>query len=134
MPEKWNIHPGKGTWLTCYVWDGFGEMRAYLVGKEPDFWGDTVACYLGCGWRFTGDGDLISRKLGELHFVNGEFGAGIFAHELQHFLTNWVVLLEWEKDLLKERFEEIAYLAGDLTREFWECFYKRFAVEPGEAK
>ena len=137
MAETWNIHPGKGTWVKCYVWDTPEEMRLYLDGKQDKGqWQKTEACYLGFDWTWeveeNGQTSFITRKLGELHFHNESMGAGIVAHEIQHFLTAWVVNMDWVKDLTGDRYwEPIAKLAGDLTREFWNGFYDRFEIKPG---
>jgi hypothetical protein len=111
-------------------------MRAHLDGeREKGRWQDTEACYLGFDWTLDvgkgGELSLDTRKLGELHFHRENIGAGIVAHEIQHFLTAWVVNMEWVKHLLDGKWEPIAKMAGELTREFWNEFYERFDVEPG---
>ena len=130
--EKWRIHPGHGTWLDCFVWETTEQMHDFVQQEREINWEKNYgACYLGKDWHFR-DGDLVTRKLGEIHLVNGKFGAGIFAHELQHFLTCFVKYMGWTRGIMKKHWEDIAHLAGDLTREFWEEFYKVFEVGPGE--
>lgn len=67
---------------------------------------------------------VINRIVGEINLVVNRFGAGIFAHELQHFLQSWYI--NTNMDLLGADWEPAAYLAGDLTRDFWVWFYKHF--------
>ena len=132
MPEfdspsaKWNIHPGNGTWLVCYVWDTLDDMKDFVGHKQPSWDRDYFACYLGNTWTYTNESKLKTRKLGELHFVNGEFGAGIFAHELQHFLVDWICKMGWKKSIFDKHWEDIAHLAGRLTTAFWNEYYERF--------
>jgi len=65
-------------------------------------------------------GKVQERTVGEIHLH--EFGAGIFAHELQHFIFHWCELKK--RNANGEDFEErIACLAGDLTVQFWNKFY-----------
>lgn len=60
---------------------------------------------------------IKTRIVGEIHLIKGYFGAGLFAHELMHFLTLWTSWKEY--DPLGKDWERVAYLAGDLTAQFW---------------
>ena len=124
---KFNIHPGKGTWLTCYFWDTLKEFRAKAAKRKLEEAADAHACYLGAHWRFV-DSDLKSRKLGELHFFLDAVGAGVVAHEIQHFISHWVSAMDW--DIGEKHFEDVAELAGNLTTEFWVAFYERYQNAP----
>jgi hypothetical protein len=68
---------------------------------------------------------ILTRIFGEINLVKGAFGAGIFAHELQHFLAQWYTINNW--DIIGKHWEKAAYLAGDLTTAFWNWFYKEVA-------
>jgi hypothetical protein len=60
-------------------------------------------------------------------------GAGYFAHELQHFMADYVSETE-PLDYVFDRpaNERVAFLAGELTNQFWVEFYKKFEEEkPG---
>lgn len=134
--QTWTIRPGQGSgaWLKCYVWDTVEAMRAYLETKrEKDRWHNTEACYLGFDWiqevEKGKEIELGTKKLGELHFHIENMGAGIVAHEIQHFLTAWVVNMEWLGNLLDGKWEPIAKMAGELTRQFWNEFYEVFETE-----
>ena len=39
--------------------------------------------------------------------------------------------MKWTRGLLKKYWEDIAYMAGDLTTEFWNNFYENFEEAPG---
>jgi len=121
---SWNLHPGEGTWVEVHVWLDVESMRDATEHRLQDGGREHLACFLGKPYRFRGD-DLITRKLGEIHLVRGEFGAGIVAHELQHFITQYSVRLNWDTDNVYGEWETIAYLAGDLTNQFWNGFYER---------
>lgn len=131
---KWNIHPGKGTWLVCYIWDTIKELRDIAASKEVETAWDAHACYIGADWaiRVLVDGEIVlkSRKLGELHFFLGATGAGVVAHEIQHFISHWVSVMDW--DVGEEHFEPVSRLVGELTTAFWIAFYARYTlVEEG---
>lgn len=125
-PVRWRIHPGKGTWIDCYVWDTLEEMREDAASKNLEEARDAHACYLGNEWVFKADSGLKSRKLGELHFFLDAIGAGVVAHEIQHFISHWVSVIGW--DVGEKHFETISLMAGELTAEFWGEFYDRFTL------
>ncbi len=67
---------------------------------------------------------------GEIHLVKAWIGAGYVAHEVQHFMLDWLL---WEmshgyksRSMTYQEFmnEKMAYLAGDITREIWNEYYK----------
>jgi hypothetical protein len=64
--------------------------------------------------------DVYNRLVSTLHFYQGGFGAGVVAHELQHFIQSWV-----EIGAVGEG-EAVCELAGRLTRDFWDWFYRHF--------
>lgn len=72
--------------------------------------------------RKTGKRNVVANTtVGQIHLVKGKFGAGIFAHELQHFLSWWSVVKEY--DLIGRDWERVSTLAGKLTSKFWKLFY-----------
>ncbi len=118
----------------CYVWDTIEELRGLAASKDVEKAWDAHACYIGEDWRIRvlvdGETLLISRKLGEMHFFIDALGAGVVAHELQHFISHWVNVMDW--DVGDKHFEPVSRLIGRLTREFWNEFYVRFKRVPGE--
>lgn len=116
---SWNLHPGEGRWISCHIWDNAEEMREATELGEPTYEG----CWVGNLW-YLRDDELITRKLGEIHLVDGCFGVGVVAHEIQHFLSCWQDFKGWE--IIGKNFEDIAYLAQKLTNDFWNRFYEVF--------
>jgi len=96
-------------YLHVYIWKTNEAMRL-----NYDFVGGYAAAY--CGVTFT------KRKFGEIHLVKDEFGGGIFAHELQHFVLHWL----HEYGLPDNNYdkEQICLMVGNMTNKFWTWFYK----------
>ncbi len=92
--------------LDVFIWSDVISMREFTLQQ-----GECLACYTE----------------GEIHLVEGEFGAGIFAHELQHFIQDWICTNELNP--MEDEWEDIAYLAGHLTSQFWNWFYDNFELE-----
>lgn len=111
--------------LPVLIFPSLEEMFAHgtRVGVENSE--KTRGLFVGLNHRVGVEDDdpaIISRSIGHICLVEGEFGAGIFAHELQHFLSNWADSACW--DVTGDNFEDIAYLAGDLTNDFWTKYYE----------
>ena len=70
------------------------------------------------------------RQHGEIHLWEKIIGAGYFAHELQHFMDDYSATTE-KHPLDSKADERMAWLAGQLTAEFWTKFYERFDVKAG---
>ncbi len=58
---------------------------------------------------------------GEIHLLKRMIGAGYVAHEIQHFLFDW--LLQFQS-ISGRHNEQLAYLAGETTKEFWNSYYE----------
>ena len=128
--KKWNLHPGNGTWIECYTWLDKESMHDATEKRLQDGGREHLACFLGIpAYTFRDDDTLVQRKLGEIHLVEGEFGAGIVAHELQHFIVQYTSRLGWDVMDANGEWETIAYLAGNLTAQFWNEFYQYSEVE-----
>jgi len=62
-------------------------------------------------------------------------GAGYFAHELQHFITDYLVRKDLFKPILEQdkRFSEtsemLSWICGDMTAQFWAEYYKLYPDE-----
>lgn len=75
----------------------------------------------------TGRTVVLTEVVGEMHFNIQEFDAGIFAHELQHFISRWSDVNLWNAGAQESKqWEKVSYLVGDLTNAFWSWFYRRF--------
>ena len=132
--KKFNIRPVRGTWITCYIWDNEEDMHEYTANKAQvpkDGREESIACFMRPGrLRFDKDNNLTTRKVGELHFVTDEFGAGVVAHEIQHFLSSWITWMGWGDGLLDEYCEPISDIAETLTKQFWNNFYEEQPRNP----
>ena len=126
--KKFNIRPGGGTWITCYIWDSPEDMHKYAANKlgvEIESEQNTQASYMHQDMMFYRNGDLKSRRLGELHFAKEHLGAGMFAHELQHFISHWVAEMGWGRKLMGKYCEPISDIAQTLTKQFWNNFCEK---------
>jgi hypothetical protein len=130
-PTKFKIPTFGDSYLSCNIWNTRDEMRAATNGKF-DIGGEHSACYIGTLWKITESG-IKTKCLGHLHFSTEDMGAGIVAHELQHFITNLIATYQEFREGFSldniDDIEEICLITGDLTREFWIEFYKRFEQE-----
>jgi hypothetical protein len=101
--------------LVVFIWPTLGSMRAYTKPKSGNHYG----YFINPRVRVVGE-HITPGDVGYIHLVEGRFGAGTFAHELQHFMNFWIPVREWE---LWDDDEKIAYLVGNLTNEFWVKYY-----------
>ncbi len=101
--------------LYVYIWDGLSSMNSF-TGLD----GNYKACYKAPTGN---DGKDVC---GTIHLVNGEFGGGLFAHELQHFIQAWIA--NNGMDPAGKDWETIPQLVGDLTNQFWVWFTDVFQV------
>ena len=124
---SFHIHPVINTWIKCYIWEDLEAMREYTKRYEGGEYGNRSGYFYAPSYRFNSDMRLINRKLGEIHLVDGHFGAGVVAHEIQHFVSTYQRNMNW--DVIGDEWEIVAYLCGDLNREFWEEYYKRNKAE-----
>ena len=126
---KFQIRISKISYVDCYIWDTVEQMRDATDHRFDDR--DYDACWLAgeAGWSYSECG-LTADYLGELHFSTEKIGAGIVAHELQHFICQWVdaEMGVREQFALGADDEEICLLAGNLTNQFWGEFYENFSV------
>lgn len=105
-------------------------LRKAWSKRKPRISGkDTLAFFHSNGLHVSPRGRVRERKIAEIHMCQRRFGAGIFAHELQHFMTFWYDSKRWKSG--DPYWERAAYLAGNLTKDFWTKYYKAF---PEEAK
>jgi hypothetical protein len=73
---------------------------------------------------------VINKVVSTIHLYIKGFGAGVFAHELQHFIQFWISL----GVISKEDEEAIPNLAMSLTSDFWNWFYDTFKEEKSGKK
>jgi len=99
-------------YLHVYIWKTNDAMRL-----NYDYEGGYAAAYCGLP-SINGN---IGNKFGEIHLVEGEFGGGIFAHELQHFIIDWMGAYNFKYK--GKQIEKICLMAGNMTNRFWTWFY-----------
>lgn len=109
--------------LRVVIWKRLKDLRAAAraASSEPArFWRNAAGAYVGV---------RAPRQFGEIHLWTKWMGAGYFAHELQHFMEDYRFCTE--KHPLDDRANErMAYLAGDLTAQFWTKYYEHFQETP----
>src|SRR4030067_3415784 len=116
-------------YLRIYVWNNLEGMSANVLTGDDPKWesGEYLACYIGMD-EFE---DEVTKEIffpkffGEIHLVLNKFGVGIIAHELTHFLLNWMRAFNITDD------EPLALVAGDMNKKFWNAFYKRYELVDG---
>ena len=103
--------------LRVFVWPDIESLQR-ATGYD-----DAGAC-----WKspeiVTRDDEIVTRLVGSLHFYNNGFGAGVFAHELQHFIQDWISI----GGIDDTDSEAVPTLTGNLTATFWSWFYDHFKV------
>jgi len=97
--------------VLVYVWRSVRGLK-----RNTNFKGDYVGAYVANPARRTRSG-----LFGEIHLVSNRVGAGYVAHEIQHFLYDWLM----EQKQNESTNEKLALLAGEFTRSFWIEYYKR---------
>lgn len=120
------LHVPKQHKLVVYMWGTLREMRQ-IIRKLPGAsynQKDTLAFFHAPNTEIGAGCVVRNRVVGEIHLVKGYFGAGIFAHELQHFISWWSDIKDYEP--LGKDWERIPTLVGKITTQFWKKYYKVF--------
>lgn len=110
--------------LIVYIWPTLKAMRGKLrklTGTKGE--SGTIAFFHAPRARIGPHNVVLNKVVGQIHLVKGRFGAGIFAHELQHFISWWSTIKNYE--LIGKDWERVPGLAGNLTSRFWNLFYKK---------
>jgi hypothetical protein len=106
--------------LAVYVWPTVARLRkAWRDSDHSDATG-TLAFWRSKRIRISARGSVVSELIGSIHLPLGKFGAGIFAHELQHFMDFWSSCVSGRDN------EYLPGIAGRMTSEFWRKYYKRW--------
>ena len=108
-------------YLHVYLWKDKQSMydATYL---DPPYGG----CYIGMSRMISVDTGLPKKeppKYGEIHIPMDRIGAGVWAHELMHFMLDWMDLFKLDP---LENAEPLCKMAGEITRKFWVKFYGVF--------
>ncbi|MGH9426027.1 MAG: hypothetical protein ACRD2L_06970 [Terriglobia bacterium] len=125
------LHVPRSHKLMVYIWPTLKAMRTRIKTLEGAARNQSHTFGFFHAPRtkiIKGRSVVVKRRVvGQIHLVKGRFGAGVFAHELQHFLSWWSWVKEY--DLIGKDWERVSYLAGNLTTKFWQLFYKRDEVK-----
>jgi hypothetical protein len=101
-------------WLDIYIWNSTEGLLNNTRFKNRDYLGAYVSCWNG---KKTG-------LFGEVHLVKDIIGGGYVAHELQHFIYDYML---WCPTNFSDRLnEKLAKLLGEITNLFWREFYDRY--------
>ena len=103
----------KDQWIQVYIWRTQKEYKKQLAELQYG----KCATYIHYGNR-----NKKHSEFGIMHFSHKYLGAGCFAHELQHFMFDWISTHLKEVNPRNE--EKLAQLADDITRLFWNNYYK----------
>jgi hypothetical protein len=104
-----------------FIWKRLKDLRKAAHGssvQSAHFWKNALGAYVG---------NRTKKQFGEIHLWLKMTGAGYWAHELQHFIMDYASGTEspfYVSD--PEANERMAWLAGELTAQFWTEFYKKF--------
>jgi len=130
----------KRCYLDVYIWMNLSSMQKNTDPGKDGYHG----CYISLPYVEYTDPDRVRKvfgpKYGEIHLVDGMYGAGTFAHELQHFILHWSYDNDMNLDPPDESGwipedsdqEKICILAGRLTTSFWGQFYELGLDKPEE--
>lgn len=110
--------------LKVFVWKNVKDLRQAAKQLDTSWnWNNAAGCYLATRGK---------NQFGQIHLWQKLMGAGYWAHELHHFMMDYASDTE-PQDYAFDRAanERMAFLAGELTAQFWIEFYKRFDVKEG---
>jgi len=108
LAEKFTL-AFSGRSVDVYIWKSVKALR-----KNTHFsHNNQVGAYVFFPYRKPRSG-----LFGEIHLLKRLIGAGYVAHEIQHFLYDWLTEQTHDKGLN----ERLALLAGNITKEFWNAY------------
>ena len=116
--NSFRIYINKRQWLKVVIFDNHRQyMKKYhaMHGKSKK----TIACYSIFGSR-----NIHSGSFGQIMFSNDHVSYGTVAHEVQHFIFDWI--RTHYKRLAGWQDEYLAQLADRITAEFWTQWYKLY--------
>ena len=108
-PLRWRIRFTDGKHVAVNVWADRSGYEAALAGAGEELAG-SYACFKASPVRGN------SRKVGEIHLVAGQYGAGVVAHECLHAVLHWLDYQSIDRQLEDE---DLCMQLGALVSEFW---------------
>ncbi len=105
-----------------YIW----KTKAAMYDNVADASEDYLARYIGLPYRVNVQTGIpvLKPKFAEIHIITSDIGAGVFAHELQHLVLDWIAVNGL--DYAGEHNEKICYITQEMTALFWIKFYDHF--------
>ena|SRR3989337_2192099 len=132
LRAKIKLKIDKRCYLDVYIWKSLDVMHKNTAPGEDSYGG----CYISLPYIEHTEIDRvwneIGPKYGEIHLVDNTYGAGTFAHELQHFILLWSHDNKMDLEPLEgpgwvpedSDIEKICGIVGAMTASFWAQFYK----------
>jgi len=121
LSGKWAIPIGNYH-IDCFVWVNKDGLLENVAHEDEDY----VACYVHFPSR-----RLSGGLFGEIHVMETEVNPGNIAHELTHVLFDWCNANSVSTDT-NRGIEMLCETMEDLTRTYWEEYFKVFMVEKGQ--
>ncbi|MCP5017328.1 MAG: hypothetical protein GY938_18975 [Ketobacter sp.] len=92
--------------------------------------GDNIAGWLASPYfKYDDAGHETPALFGEIHLTDNDFDAGWFAHELQHFILDFID--RFKLDFADKDNEVICTIVGEMTTAFWGRFYELYEEDEG---
>lgn len=120
LSSTWRLPINMRSYLDIYVWNTRDGMYDNCHFRNR---GKYLGCYIGIPGR------KQSGLFGEIHLVRDMIGAGYVAHEITHFVYDYLFFsIDKFATIDSERFAKIT---GDVTNRFWTEFYNRYEEKSG---
>ncbi len=114
--------------LPILIWPSYDSLETFMkIIDKPELIG-AKANYVSLDVKYWMDNKnqyLVSKIAGYINLVEGNFGAAVFSHELQHFINDWI---HYNGLCVRNDNEQICYLVSDIQYGFWSCWLKKESV------
>lgn len=120
LMAAWKIRMYRNHYAVVFVWesDKILQERCAEYGTDEGVRG--MAHAGACGIDARTAKVSLPKKFGEIHLVDGKYGSGLVAHEIQHLVNYWVDRKGWN---ISVHDEKLAMLAMRMTTDFWRGHY-----------
>ena len=116
---NWRISFTDGKVVQVFIHEtreGYEEALSGAGSKELQ---GSYACFKASPVRHD------SRKVGEIHLVEGNYGVGVVAHEALHAVFHWLDYIPGSEFMEKVDDEALCRELGRLCSEFWTIYYAK---------
>lgn len=102
--------------IRVFIWPTIDEMRKAVV--QDDIFGYWHGNDVRIDYKdIYHEPTILTKHAGDIHLYKDGYGAGVFAHELQHFIQSWYSIIgEGDNEFWPT-------IAGEITSKFWEWHY-----------